>query len=109
MYEIKMQKVTEKRINALRKLHNPTREQLVLIKIYDELLSRVGCYGATIEELNHWGIDFYADIEIPGIWGYVDVMCGLSCAYPEYIYYADTHGLNSLNIKDFNKLVRAIA
>lgn len=108
MFEIKMTKATEKRINALRKIDNQTNVQKLIVWVYDEMISRIGCYGASIKELEQWGIDFWADDQIKGHTAYIAEMNGLSSRFPEYIHYTDTLGLNCLTIKDFNKLVKAI-
>ena len=109
MFETKMMKATEKRVNALRKLENPTNEQKLMIWAYDNILGGVGCMGATLKEIESWGIEVYADVQMNGHTAYVPEMNGLTIRFPDYIHYTDTHGLNCLTIKDFNKLVKAIA
>ena len=109
MMTIKITKATEKRVNALRKTEDTTMEQQLVIWIYDEMLDRVGCHGASINELEKWGIEIWADDQMKGRYGYTAIMNGLSCKYPDLIHYTDTHGLNCLTIKDFNKLVKAVA
>lgn len=107
----KYEYVTQATENRVKKLVSlGLDEGKVLQWVLDEEKSLQGMYGASVTEAKKQGVRYHSDFILsyhPPRW-YSAILSGWYCVYSEFTYYADTHGMNSWMIKDFNSLVRVV-
>lgn len=74
--------------------------------LLDAMKSRIGCYGATIKEMKKWGIRIDNRNQFkPYI---TNGIRGLGAVYQDLVIVAETHDLEHVTVRDFNKLVKLI-
>lgn len=96
-------KATEKRINQM--IKNDNRYADILLYLLNELKSRIGWYGGTIQEIEKYG--YHVDNEQQIRVNESNILRSMGNKFKEYITVVFCEDLHHANIKDFNALVKA--
>ncbi|HZK21777.1 MAG TPA: hypothetical protein VFC76_05830 [Oscillospiraceae bacterium] len=101
--------VTEKRINAIKKIDRYQRSicQKVVVYVFDKIFSDCGYYGATLKEFEQY-LGKRIDNKRESKMYYIQGIHGIEYMTNGNVRYVGTHDLSYVNIDDFNLFVKQV-